>query len=96
MMLTHFVLIRFIFNLSKYLAVCEMNKIVSFIRSVSYTLIDNYMYKNIRDRSRYGIWRTVYLGELVVDSQINQRLDMSVMYAMGGVKNHVLFEDAPT
>ena len=38
----------------------------------------------------------VHLDELdAVDLHINQRLDMSVVYAMGGVKNCVLFVDAP-
>ena len=57
---------------------------VSIVRLVYYMLVDNYIYKHVRDRRyrRYGIGRTIIatnaLGELdVVDSRINQRQDMS-------------------
>ena len=82
-MLICFVLIRLIFARSKRLDIREKKKeIVSIIRLVYYMFIDNYTYKHVWDRRyrRYEldkILQQVHLGKLdVVDSQINDRLDM--------------------
>ena len=56
---------------------------ISIVRLVYYTLVDNYMYERVRDRRyfRYGIRQVLqqmHLGEFdVVDSRINEQLDMS-------------------
>ena len=62
MILIRFVLFRLIFARSKLLAIWQIKeKIVSTVRLVYYTLVDNYMYKHVQDRRyrKYGIRRAI-------------------------------------
>ena len=81
MILIPFVLIRLVFARSNILAIWEIKEIVSIVRLVYYTLIDNKHVLNWR-HCQYGIQhellQQVHLGELdIVNSLINERLNMS-------------------
>ena len=78
MTLIRFVSFRSIFASLKRLAIQKMKEIVSLVRLVYYTLVDNYMYKHVRNRKyrRYGIQRTIIAANAFGQTR-RSRLDMS-------------------
>ena len=85
-MLIPFVFIRLIFARSKRLAIWEIKERNSFNRALG-TCINMSEIEDIADKEFDELLQQVHLGELdVVDSRINERLDMSEEL-LGGVSN---------